>query len=60
MVLTVLTAQGVNRVLTGCCQGDNSVNWTGCQQGVNSVLTLCYQGAYTAHGVNMVLVLRGC
>jgi len=38
MVLTVLTAQGVNRVLIGCQQDvDKVVTW--CQQNVNKVLT---------------------
>jgi len=44
-MLTVLTAQGVNRVLTGCQQGVNSVltslNCTGCQQGVSRMLIGC-------------------
>jgi len=49
-VLTVLKAQGVNRVLTGCYQGDNRV-LTGVNMVliVNRMLTLL-----TAQGVNRV------
>jgi len=51
-VLTVLTAQGVNRVLTGCSEGVDWVLAVLTAQGVNRVLTGCQ------HGVNNVLA--GC